>query len=273
MSAVRAARERLVLSIFRCDDAAVPQALAAAVQRGVRVRVLMTARARAAAADLDALEGWLAARGVDVRRFAGMKYHAKYLVADARLAVVTTLSLTTRCFERTCDFTLVSRDAAVATGLSEMFDADWDGRPVRLTAPQRERLIVGPDGQPRDRFAALMRDARRRIRIVDGKVTDPRLAALLEARQRAGVSVERARRRQVRPLRRHGKLLLIDRDAAVIGSLALSNRGLERRRELAIVTRDPRSIAELDAFWQTQVSHRAAAVGLETLRAGMEMPG
>ena len=39
----------------------------------------------------------------------------------------------------------------------------------------------------------------------------------------------------------HGKLLIVDDDAAVIGSLALSARALDGRRELAVVTRDRRA--------------------------------
>ena len=272
LCAIRAARERLTLSIFRCDGGVVLRALAAAAERGVQVRVLMTARARAAGKNLDALHGRLAGRGIDVRRFAGgMKYHAKYLVADGRLALVTTANLTARCFDRTCDFSLVTRDQAVVTGLSELFDADWAGRAVRFTGAQRERLIVGPDQEPRERFATLMREARQRIRIVDAKLTDPRIVELLDERQRAGVTVERARRRHLRPLRRHGKLLIVDGGAAVLGSLALSARALDGRRELAVVVRDPRLLAGLDAFWRTHVAPRPSDAGAGLAAPLMEM--
>jgi cardiolipin synthase A/B len=260
LAAIRAARQQLLLSIFRSDDRAVWQALASAARRGVRVRVLMTPHARAAGTALDDLQARLASHGIDVRRYAGgMKYHAKYLVADEHLAVVTTANLTGHCFEHTCDFTLVTCDADVVAGLGELFAADWDARPVRLTAAQRARLIVGPDHAPRDRFAAIVSAARRRIRILDSKLADPRILELLESRRHAGVAVERARRRDVRPLRRHGKLLLVDGGVAVLGSCALSTRALEHRRELAVITRDPRLVAQLDRFWRIHVAHRAAA--------------
>ena len=270
VAAIRAAHERLVISMFRCDDRVVLQALAAAADRGVHVRVLMTPRARASAQDLDALHAWLAGRGIDVRRYeGGMKYHAKFLVADAGLALVTTLNLTARCFSRTCDFTLVSRDPAVASGLRELFDADWSQRPVSLTEAQRARLIVGPDHQPRERFAALVRQARQQVRILDAKFTDPYLVGLLEERRCAGITVERARRRDVRPLRRHGRLLIVDGDAAVIGSFALSAGALERRRELAVITRDARLVGTLDAFWRTHVSRPVPAT--QDVTAGLEL--
>jgi len=272
VGAIRAARARLVLSVFRCDDRAVLQALADAARRGVHTSVLMTARARAAGTDLDALHAWFAASGIEVRRFAGgMKYHAKYLVADTRLALVTTASYTTRCFNRTCDFTLVTRDPSVVSGLRELFDADWNGRPVTFTEAQRARLIVGPEHEPRHRFAALVCEARHRVRILDAKLADPQIVGLLDNRRRAGVIVERARRRHVRPLRRHGKLLIVDGTTAAIGSLALSVGGLERRRELAVVTRDPRLVADLDAFWRTHVSGRDAEAYASALALGREL--
>jgi cardiolipin synthase len=258
LAAIGAARARLVMSIFRSDDRAVWQALANAARRGVHVRVLMTPRARAAAKALDALQAWLTAHGIEVRRYAGgMKYHAKYLVADGRRALVTTANLTARCFDCTCDFTLVTRDATVTTGLCELFDADWHARPARLTAAQCARLVVGPDHAPRQRFAAIVNEARDRLRILDSRLDDPWLVETIAARRLAGVTVERARRRDVRPLRRHGKLVIVDQAMAVFGSSPLSLHALDGRRELAVVIRDPHLVADLDEFWNTHVARRA----------------
>ena len=263
LTAIRTARSRLVLSIFRSDEPAVWLALAEAARRGVQVRVLMTPRARAAARALDTLQAWLTGHGIDVRRYAGgMKYHAKYLVADGQRALVTTGNLTARCFERTCDFTLVTHDATVTTGLCELFDADWHARPARLTAAQCARLVVGPDHAPRERFAAVVNEARDRLRLLDAKLDDPRLVETIEARRLAGVRVERARRRDVRPFRRHGKLLIVDQAVAVLGSSPLSAHALDGRRELAVVIRDPRLVAELDVFWRTHVARRAEVAAL-----------
>ena len=265
LAAIRSARTQLSLSIFRCDDLAVLNALEAAVRRGVHVRVLMTARARAAGQHLDALHAWLAGRGIDVRRYGGgMKYHAKYLVADQQLAVVTTLNYTGRCLAQTCDFTVVSRDAAVVSALTELFAADWALRPATFTPAQRERVIVGPEHGPRERFATLLGEARRRVRILDAKLSDPHIVARLGERQRAGITVETARGRDVRPLRRHGKLVVVDDAVAVIGSFALSARALDHRRELAIVTREPRLVAELHSFWQTHAAPRPRLAPTET---------
>ena len=256
---IRAARQRLVLSIFRCDDARVLLALADASARGVAVRAIVTARARSAARDLDQLRAWLLAHGIEVRCPAGAKYHAKYMVADERVALVASLNYTAKCFARTSDFLLVSHDPAVASGLTAVFACDWAGRPVELTDAQRARLILGPDGDPRARIGTLLRDARHGIRLLDTKLSDPSILRLLEERRQAGVAVELARRRALRPLHAHGKLLLIDQDTAIIGSLALSPASLDRRRELAIVVRDPRLVGALDGFWRLHCVAGSAA--------------
>ncbi|HXR45634.1 MAG TPA: phospholipase D-like domain-containing protein, partial [Pseudolysinimonas sp.] len=108
LATIRAARRRLVLSIFRCDDARVLQALAGAAARGVSVCAIVTPRAKAGARRLDRMSGWLGVHGVEVRRGASWtKYHAKYIVADDRVALVTSLNFTSKCFTRTCDFLLV----------------------------------------------------------------------------------------------------------------------------------------------------------------------
>jgi phosphatidylserine/phosphatidylglycerophosphate/cardiolipin synthase-like enzyme len=260
LSAIRGARARLVLSIFRADDRLVLQELANAARRGVCVRVLMTPRARSAAKALDALHAGLASHGIHVRRYAGgMKYHAKYLVADGTRALVTTANHTARCFERTCDFALVTRDAAMTTGLCELFDADWHARPARLTAAQRARLVVGPEGDPRERFVSIVNEARHRLCILDSRLDDPRVVEAIAARRLAGVTVERARRRDVRPLRRHGTLLIAGQAVAVLGSSPLSTHALDGRRELAVVIRDPGLVAELDSFWRTHLARRSEA--------------
>jgi phosphatidylserine/phosphatidylglycerophosphate/cardiolipin synthase-like enzyme len=254
---IGSAQRRLVLSIFRCSDQAVLTALAAAVGRGVPVSAIVTDRAKASAGDLDRLCGWLLEHGIAVRRHAGsLKYHAKYIVADETTALVTSLNFTAKCFERTCDFLLLTKDAKAIAGLAGLFAADWAGSKVALAPAQLERLIVGPDHAPRDRFAALLLGARRRIRVLDAKLTDPGMRQLLESRRRAGIVVEMKRRKDIRPLASHGRLLVIDDDVAVIGSFALSTAALERRRELAVISREPAVLRALDEFWYTHARRR-----------------
>jgi len=255
LSFIRSAQHDLVLSIFRCDDRLVLDALIEAANRGAWVRVLMTGRAKGSARHLDEAHVHLLRHGVAVRRFHDeVKYHAKYVVADDHTALVSSLNLTEKCFDRTADFIVVTRETDVVGALRQLFETDWAARCVRPSPELSDRLIVGPDGRPRERFAALIRSATSRIRVLDAKLTDPCILSLLEARRAAGIDVEVREGERVGPWEAHGKLLLIDGGAnavAVVGSLALSPIALDVRRELAIVVRDAVAIRQLEQHWQS----------------------
>ena len=223
------------MAIFRCDDFAVLDALAAALKRGVRLRLLLTGRAKGWKKKLGALVALLENMGAEVRSYADpvVKYHAKYLVADDRLAVIASLNFTKKCFGDTCDFLLTTRDPTVVRGLVRLFDADWNSPEAAFPSNLGDRLIVGPEGA-RDQMTALLAGAERSIRIVDHKLTDPAMLSLLRERRAAGITVDVKGEPHVAPLRPHGKLVLVDDRVAVIGSMALSALSLGFRREVAV---------------------------------------
>jgi len=249
LEVIDAARQRLDLSVFRCDEDQVLDALERAVRRGVRVRALMTGRAKGSKKQLKQLRKLLEAIGVDVRRYADVvvRYHAKYVVADDGPAIVASLNFTRKCFESTCDFMLVSGDPALASALRCVFDGDWNGGTFRPAA-ETDRLIVGPE-RARAGFVALIGEAARTIRLVDPKISDPAMLLLLKKREADGIRVDIRGRSGLGPLVAHGKLLMIDDQAAAIGSISLSTLALEFRRELAVVVRDRASLDILDRFW------------------------
>lgn len=252
LTVIDCAAERLDLSVFRCDEDAVLEALERAVRRGVRVRVLVTGRAKGSKAQLKQLRKRLTALGVDVRKYADIvvRYHAKYIVSDDGPAIVASLNFTRKCFGPTCDFMLVSCDPDLVAALRSVFDADWHGTAFRSVDGQAARLIVGPE-HARARFAALITQAAHRIRLIDPKISDPAMMLLLKNREAQGIRVDIRGRGGLGPLTAHGKLLLIDDAAAAIGSISLSTLALEFRRELAVVIRDPASLDTLNRFWDS----------------------
>ena len=246
LGVIRGATRRLALSMFRCDDFDVLDALAAALQRGVRVDILLTGRARGWRTRLTHLWSVLESMGATLRRYADpvVKYHAKYLVADDGPAVVASFNLTRACFTETADFMVLTHDRRVVSGLTRLFDADCQDAGLTVPRGLSPRLIVGPQCA-RNRFAALLGGARRRIALIDHKLTDPAMLEMLRARGRAGVRVTVLGRSPRCGFRPHGKLLIVDDRLAVIGSLALSALSLDLRREVAIVMRDRASVAQL----------------------------
>jgi len=247
---IDAARDRLDLSLFRCDDEPVVDAIGRAAGRGVRVRALVTGRAKGSKAQLKQLRKALARSGADVRTYgdAVVRYHAKYLVADDGPALVASLNFTQKCFGPTCDFMLVSTDPRLVDALRLVFEADWDGTGLPPAVSGDDRLIVGPE-HARARLAALLAQATSRIRLIDPKVSDPAMLALLKARAAQGVHVDLRAASGLGALAPHGKLLLIDDRAAVVGSMSLSTLSLEFRRELAVLVVDRASLDVLDRFW------------------------
>lgn len=253
------AQRRLILSLFRCDDFGVLDALGAALDRGVAVHVLLTRRARGGRRHLQRLSETLEAMGATVSWFADpvVKYHAKYLVADDGPAVVTTLNPTRKCFTRTWDAVIVTYDEAVVRSLIHLFDADTAGRPPSLGRWFSRRLIVGPE-QARSGVHALIAGARRSIRILDHKLSDPDLVAMLRDRRAEGVTVSVIGAAWAGTLEPHGKLIIVDEERAVIGSMALSTLSLEFRREVALLVEDAEAVRSLNAAYQ-ELSARAGA--------------
>jgi phosphatidylserine/phosphatidylglycerophosphate/cardiolipin synthase-like enzyme len=261
LDVIRSARQQLILSLFRCDDEAVLEALAEAVRRGVRVRTLLTRRAKGSKKHLKQLRKLLKHLGAEVQRYADsvVKYHAKYIVADDGPALVASLNFTRKCFEDTCDFVLVTHDANLVGGLIQLFEADWCAPASGLPDLQGDRLIVGPE-QARPRYTALLQQARHSIRLIDSKVSDAAMPELLKAKEDSGVAVEIRGWGALGLLVPHGKLLIVDDSTAVIGSISLSTLALEFRREVAVVMRNGNGLQQLKEFWNSLPPLQAGSV-------------
>ena len=259
LGVIGAARRRLVLSLFRCDDFSILDALAGALERGCAVEAILTKRAKGGKKRLKKLWGALEEMGAVVTRYADpvVKYHAKYLVADNRTAVITTLNPTRKCFTRTWDAVLVTEDASVVKGLLTLFRADAAGRPLPSRRPISRRLIVGPE-RSRAEIRALIAGARSSIRILDHKLSDPDLVALLKDRREEGITVTVLGKQPIRGFEPHGKMMIIDESRAILGSTALSTLSLDFRREVSIVVHDPALVKQLNLSYQ-QLSLKAGA--------------
>jgi phosphatidylserine/phosphatidylglycerophosphate/cardiolipin synthase-like enzyme len=244
---IASARTRLCLSLYRCDDRKVLKALGAARRRGVQVNVLLTRRSQARS-NLALLRLLLESLGANVSRYPSqhVKYHAKYVVADEARTLIGSLNFTKKCFTRTSDFLLLSDDRDLARSVAALFEADCAGG--ELPGGLSDRVIAGPvAGQ---RLVRLIEGARRRIQLVDPKLSDAGIIALLASRSASGVRVEVVDGRKIGGQRSHGKLLILDDRIAVVGTFALSIGDLDRRREVAVTVDDPTHVRRLQAFFK-----------------------
>ncbi len=257
---IGSARRRLILSLFRCDDFRVLDALAAALARKVDVRILLTGRAKGWKKRLSELWRVLESTGAHLCRYADpvVKYHAKYIVADNGPALIASLNFTRECFTSTCDFLLTTHDRGVVSGLKRLFDADCFASGGSLPEGLSSRLIVGPE-QARQQFTRLIERARRSIRIIDPKLTDPAMLALLKEKRASGVMVKVLGRGRPGGFAPHGKMMLIDESTGIIGSLSLSALSLDFRREVAVIVRDRQAVGRLNQVFHSLTSRGTAA--------------
>jgi phosphatidylserine/phosphatidylglycerophosphate/cardiolipin synthase-like enzyme len=264
---MRSAERELSLSMFRCDDFGIIDEVAAAVQRGVRVRVLITQRARGWRERLKELTALLRSLGAEIRPYENplMKYHAKYVIADDAQAIVTSLNFTRKCFVDTCDFIVFTHDPNVVSGLKQLFENDFHTPSLRLP-PITERLIVGPD-HSRERLTDILSMAQTSIRIMDHRLTDPVILDLLAAKQRQGVTVKVLGSGPLGGLISHGRMALIDEKAGIIGSIHLSPPSLDMRREVAILIEESTVVTELYDYFEILAMNETQMINLSTLRA------
>lgn len=260
LSVIGAAKRRLILSLFRCDDFSVLDALAAALERGCEVEAVLTKRAKGGKKRLKKLWSALEEMGAVVTRYADpvVKYHAKYLLADGQTAIITTLNPTRKCFTRTWDAVLITEDASVVRGLQTLFKADAAGLPLPSRRPVGRRLIVGPE-RSRTEIRALIASAKHSIRILDHKLSDPDVVALLRERRAEGITVSVLGKHPMGGVLPHGKMMIIDEERAVLGSTALSTLSLDFRREVSVVIHEPALVKQLNMSYQLLSAKAGAA--------------
>lgn len=268
LRAIDQAQHRLWLSVFRCNDDAVIAGLERAVARGVQVSALLTRTAKGPRYKLKVCRKRLERAGVDVTRYEDpvVKYHAKYIVVDEGPAVVTTLNLTRKCFRQTFDAVLTTYDTAVVKGLQRLFAADAQQPRAATPSDLPDRLVVSPEAA-RERLTSLLTQANRRIRIIDHKLDDPAMLALLRARERDGIEVQVLGASQLAGMKSHGRVILVDGSIAVLGSIALRALHLEFRREVGIVVADP------EIVWQLEQTFEAALCAQPAGAASLQAPG
>jgi phosphatidylserine/phosphatidylglycerophosphate/cardiolipin synthase-like enzyme len=269
LEVIHSARKRLLISLFRCTDFQIMDAIAEARQRNVDVRLLLTPRARGWEKRLKELGAYLESMGAKVQPYSDpvVKYHAKYLLADNGPALVGSLNLTEKCFTTTCDFILVTHDKAIIAGLDDLFESDWLAPHSTFPSGITDRLIVGPD-RARAQFTALLIGARKSIHMVDHKMSDPAILALLKSKRADGVDVKVLGAGQLGGMLAHGKLIIVDGRIAAFGSIALSALALDFRREVAVIVEDPRCVRKLRDFYSLLASGAEVLPGAKAVKEG-----
>jgi phosphatidylserine/phosphatidylglycerophosphate/cardiolipin synthase-like enzyme len=153
--------------------------------------------------------------------------------------------------------------------LRELFEVDWLAPHSTLPRHINQRLIIGPE-RARGQFTTLLKSAKRTIHIIDHKLDDPEIKALLKAKKAQGVDVQVLGEGQLGGLLSHGKLIIIDGRVAALGSMALSALSVDFRREVAVTVDDPKCVRKLNDFYRSLTSGRVLMEAATTSAAGDE---
>ena len=186
MKAIHRAKRRIDMVIFRFDRTDLEKALAAAVARGVVVRVLIAHTNGGGEKRLRKLEPRLLEAGVTVARTADdlPRYHGKMTVIDDELFVLG-FNFTRQDIERSRSFGIIAREPKLLNEAEALFEADCTRQPY---TPRHDQFVVSPDTS-RQRISALIGSARKELLIYDARISDKLILRLLRERVEAGVEI------------------------------------------------------------------------------------
>jgi phosphatidylserine/phosphatidylglycerophosphate/cardiolipin synthase-like enzyme len=262
-----AAERSIDLTVYLLTDPEIIEALEAAVDRGVRVRVILEQHPFGGSGDNPDVFDRLARAGAEVRwsspafRFS----HVKTFVIDDQVAIVMNLNLTRSAFDRNREFGVVTTRAAEVAQAAAIFEADWK----QTSEPPDGPLVVSPTTSRRD-LLRLIGGAQRSLDLYAEVVRDREMIDALIAAERRGVAVRLVmtgstgddnadERRELaaagveirlaRGLYIHAKLFLADGMRLFIGSENLTATALDLNRELGLFLDDPAAIERVEGVF------------------------
>jgi cardiolipin synthase len=253
VKAINQAKERVEILIFRFDRSEIEKALMNAVSRGVFVHALIAYTNRGGEKNLRKLEMRLLAEGVTVARTADdlTRYHGKMMIIDRRELHLLAFNFTSLDIDHSRSFGLVTGNKKLVAEAIKLFEADTKRQPY---AAGHANFVVSPINA-RKRLSAFLQGAKKQILIWDPEVSDPGMIRILEERAKVGVEVQiigrlthksaKLQARKLCPMRLHTRTIIRDGVQAFIGSQSLRELELNARREIGVIFRDRKLVAQL----------------------------
>jgi len=264
LTAIEAASHTLRVKMFVFSDSTLLKAVIDAKRRGVKVRVMLNPARRNGEHDNDATRKALERAEIQVKDAnpAFDLTHEKSMVIDDETAFVKSLNWATKNLTETRDYAVVTTRRHDVDEIIECFEADW--RRQSFDPHPKSHLIWCP-GPGRDRICQFIDEARHQLFVQNERFQDMVIIERLVRATRRGVKVDVMARaphtlkseklvegvgglrimddvgikiHKLKHLKLHGKMLLGDGVAAIVGSINFAAGSLDGRRELAIETRD-----------------------------------
>lgn len=205
--------------------------------------------------------------------------HQKMFLFDNQSAMVMTFNLTDAAFNNERNFALVVNDPLMIREMQQVFIADWKHQ---RTFMDNSNLLWSPNNS-RQKLLELIHKAESDIRIYAEELSDYKIIHALTKAARKGIRVQilmsipegmKKDQKLCDYLIRsgilirfshnyiiHAKVMVIDKDSALIGSINFTQPSLNLNRELSVITHDRQVVYQLlDTFnsdWRdTKLSKR-----------------
>jgi len=299
LSAIRAARESILVKMFLFTEPRLIRALAAARKRGVTVRVMLNPARRSGESDNDDAKRRLRAAKITVKDThpAFDVSHEKSMVVDGAIAFVESHNWAPKNFGETRDYAVITRNPEEIDEVREGFEADWS----RSDFGSGDRRLIWCRGNGRERIARFIDSAREYLYLQNERYQDPTIIERLVAAHTRGVKVHvmslpphalkenkllegvsglrvmadtGIKIHKLKGLHLHAKMLLADGKRAIVGSMNIAPGSFDSRRELAIETEDRAVIRRLErTFRQDWKNSHRIDLSDEGIRADLEKHG
>ncbi len=269
LAAIDNAKKSVDLVIYQLSDEQVEQALVAAKNRGLAVRVMLNPGYYGAQKFNHNAYAYFAAQNIPVHwtpaYFA--LTHQKTLIIDNQTALIMTFNLTPKYYAADRDFGVIDQAAADVAAIEKTFAADWQNN---KTEAQATADLVWSPGAEAD-LVDLIDSAKISLAVYNEEMADKKIVvALKNAAERkvnvqvvmtdaknwhtnfqtlaaAGAAIRTFSAKAL--LYIHAKMILIDDKKVFLGSQNFSSNSLQRNRELGIISTDQTIINSLaDTF-------------------------
>ena len=270
LKAIAGATKTLRVKMFVFSD---PKLLAAAIEakrRGVKVRVMLNPARRSGEEDNEPTRKVLEKADIEVKDAnpAFDLTHEKSMVIDDATAFVKSLNWATENLTETRDYAIVTEHAHEVNEIIAGFEADWHRK--KFDPGPKAHLIWCPGG--RDEICRFIDEAKHHLFVQNERYQDAVIIERLVRAARRGVKVHVMARpphtlkkdklvegvggmrimddvgiktHKLKHLKLHGKMILADGVAAIVGSINFAPGSLDGRRELAIEVRDDKVVKQL----------------------------
>jgi phosphatidylserine/phosphatidylglycerophosphate/cardiolipin synthase-like enzyme len=250
LKGIKQAKESVEVILYRLDRLEIEQELVEAASRGVRVHALVTYTNKEDLKEIKKLEKRLVDRQVRVTRTAEdlVRYHSKMMIIDRRALYLLTFNFTFLDIHHSRSFGVITHEAHFIAEAVRLFESDVEGRTPKVEA---EHFVISPINS-RQKLSDFILGAKSQLLIYDGKLSDPQIVRLLEARAKEGVEIKvigamnkRVKGIEVRAMpliRLHAQAIIRDGKDAFFGSQSLRKVELDQRREVGLITTEPEAI-------------------------------